>query len=82
MGFRKLDEHRVERRLRRIEAQLHDILTLLDSCVFDDQTRKPQTGSDYSDVALREIFRELDAEQQDIQLSLIDISAANDDRCL
>jgi hypothetical protein len=77
MGFRKPQDNRVEHRLRRIEAQLHDIVLLL-----EHQTSAGEAGEhsvdDRAEIALREVFRELEAEQQDIQISLRQIPAAND----
>jgi hypothetical protein len=77
MGFRKPQDNRVEHRLRRIEAQLHDIVLLL-----EHQTSAGEAGGcdtdDCAEIALREVFRELEAEQQDIQLSLSAMPAAND----
>lgn len=73
MGFRQPKELRVEQRLRRIEAQLHDILALLEQPLIEHQT-----ANLHSDVALREACREFEAEQQDIQISLSQIPAAND----
>lgn len=74
MGFRKPQDNRVEHRLRRIEAQLHDIVLLL-----EHQTSAGECDTDdRAEIALREVFRELEAEQQDIQLSLSAMPAAND----
>lgn len=68
MGIQSHLEYRLEQRLKRIEEQLHDILVLLEhsSAEMGDQ------------VALREIFRELEADQQDQELLLLEQPAAND----
>ncbi|HBS42505.1 MAG TPA: hypothetical protein DEA26_07485 [Oceanospirillales bacterium] len=70
MGIRSHLEYRIEQRLRRIEEQLHDMLLLL-----EHQTR--EMGDQ---VAIRELFRELEAERQDHELTLLERSAANDQR--
>ena len=70
MGIRSHLEYRIEQRLRRIEEQLHDMLLLL-----EHQTR--EMGDQ---VAIRELFRELEAEHQDHELTLLERSAANDQR--
>lgn len=68
MGIQSHLEHRLEQRLKRIEEQLHDLLVLLESA-------SPEQGDQ---IALREMFRELEAEQQDQELLLLEQPAAND----
>ena len=68
MGIQSHLEHRLEQRLKRIEEQLHDILILLES----------SSAEEGDQVALREIFRELEADQQDQELLLLEQPAAND----
>ena len=61
------DDH-TEQRLRRIEAQLHDILLWLDT----------QSQEEREQIALREVFRELEAEKEELALELFNADAAND----
>lgn len=68
MGIQSHLEYRLEQRLKRIEEQLHDILILLES----------SSAEEGDQVALREIFRELEADQQDQELLLLEQPAAND----
>ncbi len=73
MGIRSHLEYRIEQRLRRIEEQLHDLLLMLES-----QTQENQNKEISEQVAIRELFRELEAEQQDHELMLLEQPAAND----
>ena len=68
MGIQSHLEYRLEQRLKRIEEKLHDILILLESSSVEEGDQ----------VALREIFRELEADQQDQELLLLEQPAAND----
>ena len=68
MGIQSHLEYRLEQRLKRIEEKLHDILILLES----------SSAEEGDQVALREIFRELEADQQDQELLLLEQPAAND----
>ena len=73
MGIRSHLEYRIEQRLRRIEEQLHDLLLMLES-----QAQEHQNKEISEQVAIRELFRELEAEQQDHELMLLEQPAAND----
>lgn len=69
MGYSSRYDDQLDQRLRRIEAQLHDILLLLDRASADTREQ----------VALREVFRELEAEVQEQEFSFSTLSAANDE---
>jgi len=70
MKFHEKEEHRIDQRLRRIEAQLNDITLML------EKTGVLTPADDES--ILREVLRELDAERNAIELSLSSNQAAND----
>jgi len=69
MGRSDIHHDHTEQRLRRIEAQLHDILMWLDT----------QSQEEREQIALREVFREIEAEQEELALELFQADAANDD---
>ena len=70
MKFHEKEEHRIDQRLRRIEAQLNDITLML------EKTGVLTPADDES--ILREVLQELDAERNAIELSLSSNQAAND----
>ncbi|GAA6145599.1 hypothetical protein [Thalassolituus maritimus] len=71
MKHRNNEEHRIEHRLRKIEAQLHDILLVLEQ-------RSSQEGEEADQALIREALRDLQSNQQDIALNLFAMKAAND----